>query len=190
MVLDRKERGFRYRDSDAPLDMRMDQRRESTAADILRRASEEELRDLFQNLGEVRRAKSAARAIVKARSMQRIETAGDLVVALRRGRALGAGAKELSRIYQALRLSVNQELEELDCFARNVASWIVPGGRLLILSYESLSDRIAKSLHRKTNQSPAFFKLLTRRVVRPDREEIQENPRARSAKLRIMERMR
>jgi 16S rRNA (cytosine1402-N4)-methyltransferase len=189
VALDDSERGFRYRDAGAPLDMRMDRRRKQTAATLLNEATEEELLALARSLGEVRSARAAVRAIVRAREQAPLRCAGDLVVALRRGGALRGGAAELSRLWQALRFRVNEELEDLDAFLAEVAEWLVPQGRLVVISYESLSDRRVKALHRAGPGGARSFRLLTRRVVRPDREEIRKNPRARSAKLRAMERI-
>lgn len=188
-VLDDAIRGFMYRDLASPLDMRMDRTRPTTAADVLRNASEDELERIFHELGEVRRPRVVARAIARARDRGPIVTAGDLVSCLRRARALSGGPAELSRIYQALRFCVNDELGEVDRFVAGVADWIVPEGRLIVISYESLSDRRFKRLHRKSADVPSSFRLLTSHVIRPGRDEIRENPRARSAKLRAMERI-
>ena len=188
-VLDSSERGFRYRDADSPLDMRMDRRKTRTAADLLNKATEPELATLFRDLGGVRRSGAVARAIVQARERAPLRVAGDLVTALRRGRGSRVDASELSRVYQALRVKINEELEDLDRFLETAADALVPSGRLLVLSYESVTDRRVKAMHTDpTKENPASFRLLTRRVVRPEREEIRENPRARSAKLRAMER--
>lgn len=188
-VLDSTERGFRYRDADSPLDMRMDRRKKQTAADLLNKATEPELTTLFRDLGGVRRAGAVARALVQARERSPLRFAGDLVAALRRGRGSRVDASELSRIYQALRVKINEELEDLDRFLETVVDALLPAGRLLVLSYESVTDRRVKRMHAPiTPDHPAPFRLLTRRVIQPDREEIRANPRARSAKLRAMER--
>lgn len=189
-VLDSKERGFLYREADAPLDMRMDKRRTETAEQLLNETSERDLVQIFRELGEVRSARSAARAIVEARQKSRLTTAGDLVAALRKGGALRGGVSELSRLYQAVRLKINSELEDLDAFLESVADWLLPKGRLVVLTYESLSDRRVKSLQRsKREDGSNLFRSLVRRVLRPDRDEVRTNTRARSAKLRAMERM-
>jgi 16S rRNA (cytosine1402-N4)-methyltransferase len=189
-ALDEKERGFRYSDPEAPLDMRMDRSRPGTARDLLEGASEDELARIFAELGEARRPRAAARAITHARADRPLRNSGDLVHALERARAIPGGPAELSRIFQALRLEVNHELEELDHFLANVAEWIVPGGRLVVIAYESLSDRRVKSLGRPTGGAggESRFRKLTPHVLRPDRDEILDNPRARSAKLRALER--
>jgi len=190
-VLDDPARGFTYRHPDSPLDLRMDRSRPVTAADVLASEPEDELEKLFREFGEVRRPRAVARAITSERARRPIATAGDLALTLRRARALHGGPAELSRVYQALRYRVNEELDEIDRLLAGVAGWIVPGGRLITISYESLSDRRIKALHRKSGAAghPAPFRLLTSHVIRPGRDEIHANPRARSAKLRALERI-
>ncbi|MBD3163056.1 MAG: 16S rRNA (cytosine(1402)-N(4))-methyltransferase RsmH, partial [Candidatus Eisenbacteria bacterium] len=175
-ALDAKDRGFRYRDADAPLDMRMDRRREGTAADYLADATEEELAETLRELGEVRNARAVARALVEARRSRPIRTSGDLVGALRRAGQLRGGAADLSRIYQALRLRTTGEIEEIDRLIAGVPDWLIPGGRLVVLSYESISDRKIKSLRGgpgRENASP--LRPLNRKVIRPTRDEIASN---------------
>ncbi len=188
-VLDDSRRGFRYRDAESPLDMRMDRSRPMTAADFIARAGEDEISTTFRELGGVRNARAAARAIVREREAKPILTSGDLVRALRKGGALRGGPAELSRLYQSLRYRVNDELGELQRLLAGAPGWIVPMGRLVVITYESITDRIAKSCGRMcgVNGEP-LWRTLTRRVVRPEREEIVRNPRARSAKLRAFER--
>jgi 16S rRNA (cytosine1402-N4)-methyltransferase len=191
VVLDDPARGFSYRYANAPLDMRMDLRMPLTAAAILAHESEDALDLIFHELGGVRRPRAVAHAIVLARAKVAIATTGDLSEVLRRARALPGGPAELSRVFQALRYRVNGELEDLDRFISGVADWIAPGGRLIAISYESLSDRRLKALHKRKRDpedDPVLFRLLTPHVIRPDREEVRANPRARSAKLRAMER--
>jgi 16S rRNA (cytosine1402-N4)-methyltransferase len=189
-VLDERDRGFRHSDAEAPLDMRMDRSRPGTARDLLEGASEDELARIFKDLGEARRPRAAARAIVQARTSRPMRTSGDLVHVLERARAVPGGPAELSRIFQALRLEVNHELDELDYVVANAADWLLPGGRLVVISYESLSDRRVKSLQRPSSgaEGGPRFRKLTPHVLRPDRDEIRDNPRARSAKLRALER--
>ncbi len=188
-ALNDPERGLQYRDASAPLDMRMDRTRPLTAATVIAESSEEELARIFRELGETRRPAAAARAIVRERATRPILTAGDLISALRRARAIPGGPSELSRIFQSLRYVVNGELEELDGLLDHSPEWLMPGGRLVVISYESLSDRRVKTRCRSAapNGSSAF-RMLNRHVLRPDREEIRANPRARSAKLRALER--
>jgi 16S rRNA (cytosine1402-N4)-methyltransferase len=188
-ALNDPQRGLQYRDPNAPLDMRMDRTRPLTAAAVVAESSEEELARIFQDLGETRRPLAAARAIVRERGTRPILTAGDLISVLRRARAIPGGPAELSRIFQSLRYVVNDELEELDRLLDHAPEWLVPGGRLVVISYESLTDRRVKS--RCRSAAPAgtpALRMLNRHVLRPDREEIRANPRARSAKLRAIER--
>jgi 16S rRNA (cytosine1402-N4)-methyltransferase len=190
VALDDSGRGFRHSAPEAPLDMRMDRSRPGTAGDLLNEASEDELTRIFRDLGEARRSRVAARAIVHARAGRPLLTSGDLVRTLERARAVPGGPAELSRIFQALRLEVNRELDELDHLVANVSDWLVAGGRLVVIAYESLSDRRVKSLQRSSGETggEARFRKLTAHVLRPDRDEIRDNPRARSAKMRVMER--
>jgi 16S rRNA (cytosine1402-N4)-methyltransferase len=125
---------------------------------------------------------------VRERQRSPLRTSGDLIRALRRGRALSGGPAELSRLYQALRFEVNGELEELEAALTQAPDWLVPQGRLAVLSYESLSDRRVKQVDRPGPGQVPHMRSLTRRVIRPDREETRRNPRARSAKLRVLER--
>jgi 16S rRNA (cytosine1402-N4)-methyltransferase len=188
-ALDDPGRGLKYSDPNAPLDMRMDRSRPQTAADIVADSSEDELVRIFRDLGETRRPGVAARAIVRERATHPILTSGDLVSVLRRARALPGGPSELSRIFQGLRYAVNGELEELDHLLEHAPEWLVPGGRLVVITYESLSDRRVKARCRSaTPDANPAFRMLHRHVVRPDRDEIRANPRARSAKLRALER--
>lgn len=187
-VLDDADRGFLHKDPDAVLDMRMDRARPLTAAEVIARYSEPELERVFREYGESRKPAVAARAIVQARRRAPIEHAGDLIGVLRRARAVPGGPAELSRIWQALRYEVNQELVELADFIRGVHDWITSGGRLCVISYESISDRMVKSLHKRMGGGESF-RLVTGHVVKPARDEVLRNPRARSAKLRVMERM-
>lgn len=188
-ALDDPERGLKHSDPSAPLDMRMDRSRSVTAADVVAQASEDELTRIFRDLGEARRPGTAARAIVRERTTHPILTSGDLVSVLRRARALPGGPAELSRIFQSLRYAVNDELDELDRLLDEAPEWLVPGGRLVVITYESLSDRRVKARCKSTTPGtrPAF-RMLHKHVVRPDREELRANPRARSAKLRALER--
>lgn len=188
-VLDDSTRGFRYRDAESLLDMRMDRSRPMTAADFLDRAGEEEMLQTFRELGGVRNARAAARAIVRERGVRPLRTSGDLLRALRKGGALRGGPAELSRLYQSLRYRVNDEIGELERLLLGAPNWVVPGGRLVLITYESITDRLAKSCGRMCGVGGnPVWKSLTRRVVRPERDEIVRNPRARSAKLRAFER--
>jgi len=200
MQLDTPERGFSFR-HDGPLDMRMD-RDGPSAADILAVASERDLADIIFNLGEERHSRAVARAIVAARRQRPIVTTGalaDIVGRVVHGRP--GDIHPATRTFQALRLFVNDELHELEGGLAAAERILRPGGRLVVVSFHSLEDRIVKTflatrsssgggsrhLPEKTPQA-ATFQVLTRRPVTPDAAEIHENPRARSAKLRAAER--
>jgi 16S rRNA (cytosine1402-N4)-methyltransferase len=190
--LDRPERGFSFA-KEGPLDMRMDVRQERSAADLVNDLSEVELADLIFQYGEERYSRRIARAIVRARARQPLATTQDLVSVLRdsvpapyrHGRIHFA-----TRTFQALRIAVNQELEGLDASFRDAADVLSPGGRLCIISFHSLEDRIAKRTLRTLTQSPApLLRSLTKKPHIASETERRENPRARSAKLRVAERV-
>jgi 16S rRNA (cytosine1402-N4)-methyltransferase len=200
MQLDTPERGFSFR-HDGPLDMRMG-RDGPSAADILAVASERDLADIIFNLGEERHSRAVARAIVAARQRSPIVTTGalaDIVGRVVHGRP--GDIHPATRTFQALRLFVNDELHELEGGLAAAERILRPGGRLVVVSFHSLEDRIVKTflatrsrpsggsrhLPEKTPQA-ATFEVLTRRPVTPDAAEIHENPRARSAKLRAAQR--
>jgi len=185
MQLDRAERGFGYR-SDGPLDMRMG-REGPTAAELVNSLPEEELARIIYEYGEERRSRRIARAIVRARERAPIETTDRLarVVAGAAGRRPG-GAHPARRTFQALRIAVNRELEELASSLPRAAGLLAPGGRLVVISYHSLEDRIAK---RFLAEEPSLDAITTK-PVRPDASETASNPRARSARLRAAERRR
>lgn len=200
MQLDTPERGFSFR-HDGPLDMRMG-RDGPSAADILAVASERDLADIIFNLGEERHSRAVARAIVAARQERPIVTTGalaDIVGRVVHGRP--GDIHPATRTFQALRLFVNDELHELDGGLAAAERILKPGGRLVVVSFHSLEDRIVKTFlvarsgsgggsRHFPEQRPeaATFRVLTRRPVIPDSAEILENSRARSAKLRAAER--
>jgi 16S rRNA (cytosine1402-N4)-methyltransferase len=190
--LDRPERGFSFA-KEGPLDMRMDLRQERNAADLVNGLSEVELADLIYRYGEERYSRRIARAIVRARGWQPLTTTQDLVSVLRdsvpapyrHGRIHFA-----TRTFQALRIAVNQELEGLDASFRDAADVLAPGGRLCIISFHSLEDRIAKRTIRALTQGPApLLRSLTKKPHIASDAERGKNPRARSAKLRVAERV-
>jgi 16S rRNA (cytosine1402-N4)-methyltransferase len=200
MQLDTPERGFSFR-HDGPLDMRMG-RDGPSAADIVAVASERDLADIIFSLGEERHARAVARAIVAARQQRPIVSTGALAEIV--GRVVHERAGDIhpaTRTFQALRLFVNQELHELEEGLAAAERVLKPGGRLVVISFHSLEDRIVKiflamrsrpsggsrHLPEKLPEA-ATFRVLTRRPVTPDAAEIRENPRARSAKLRAAER--
>jgi 16S rRNA (cytosine1402-N4)-methyltransferase len=200
MQLDTPERGFSFR-YEGPLDMRMGPEGPS-AADVVAAASERDLADIIYNLGEERHSRAVARAIVAARRAQPIVTTGalaDIVGRVVRGRP--GDIHPATRTFQALRLFVNDELGELEGGLVAAERILKPGGRLVVVSFHSLEDRIVKTfLTGRSGQrsgsrhlpeirpEAATFRTLTRRSVTPDDEETAENPRARSARLRAAER--
>lgn len=179
MMLDDPERGFSFR-FDGPLDMRMDRRSELTAADIVNYTSEKELADLIFNLGEERRSRPLARSIVRARPHQ---STGDLVQAIEAvtGKPRYGKIHPATRTFMALRLAVNKELENIRTLLEVSGQIIRTGGRLVVISFHSLEDRIVKHRMRELGH------VLTKKVVRAGESEQDRNPRARSAKLRAME---
>jgi 16S rRNA (cytosine1402-N4)-methyltransferase len=178
------ERGFSFR-LEAPLDMRMDQTQELTAADIVNHWEETKLATIFYTYGEERLSRRIARRIVEQRpfvtTTQLAETiAYSVPKAYRYGRIHPA-----TRVFQALRIAVNQELEVLETFLSLVPNWLKPGGRIAIISFHSLEDRIVKH----TLKESPWLKVLTKKPILPQEDEIAANSRSRSAKLRIAEKL-
>lgn len=188
MQLDNASRGFSF-NQPGPLDMRMDPGWETTAADIVNYAGERELADIIFELGEERHSRRIARAIVKARPY-RVTT--ELAQVVTRAIPSRAGLHQIhpaTRTFMALRLAVNRELENLEEFLDRVLGILRPGGRVVILSFHSLEDRRVKQAFRRWLEE-GRASILTRKVVRPGEEEVGNNPRARSAKLRVAEKIR
>lgn len=190
--LDRPERGMSFL-SDGPLDMRMDRCSGRTAADVIAQLPEHELADLIYQYGEERYSRRIARAIVATRKSHPLRTTFELVSTIsgavpavyRRGRIHCA-----TRTFQALRIAVNQELDVIEGAIRDAVDVLAPGGRLCIISFHSLEDRIAKRTFRSLAQGPgASLKILTKKPYGPSDEECRDNPRARSAKLRVAEKL-
>jgi 16S rRNA (cytosine1402-N4)-methyltransferase len=204
MQLDRSERGFSFM-KDAPLDMRMG-KDGPTAADIVNTLSEKELAGIIGRLGEERRARAIAKAIVKRRAEKPIETTGELaeIVARVVGRKWDETKHPATRTFQALRLYLNEELEELAKGLAAAERLLKAGGKLVVVTFHSLEDRIAKRFFASRSAPPPkgsrhlpeqgraapapSFRLLNRRPLEPNQREIAENPRARSARLRAAER--
>ncbi|MGA3323892.1 MAG: 16S rRNA (cytosine(1402)-N(4))-methyltransferase RsmH [Terriglobia bacterium] len=185
LQLDEASRGFSF-NLPGPLDMRMDPGNETTAADLVNNLPERDLADIFFKLGEERHSRRIARAIVKARPY-RVTT--ELAQVVTRAIPSRAGLHQIhpaTRSFMALRLAVNAELENLEQFLDRVLLVLRPGGRVVILSFHSLEDRRVKQAFRRW-QGEGRANILTRKVVRPGEEEVQVNPRARSAKLRAAE---
>lgn len=192
-------RGFSFR-FDAPLDMRMNKRAGMTAADVVNDYSEEQLTDVFRLYGELRNARQVAAALVKSRQQKRIETTGQLLEATERLFAREREKKEVTKLFQALRIEVNHEMEALRDMLKGAGNVLKAGGRLSIITYHSLEDRMVKNVMRTGNiegrmeqdffghvKSP--FHVISNKVIVPTEEEQNENPRSRSAKLRIAEKI-
>lgn len=203
LQLDTAERGFSFR-FEGPLDMRMGGS-DMTAADVIATYSEEQLTRLFRDFGEERDARRVARAIVRSREEGPIETTDALrkiiVSAKKRGGRREGRVDPATRIFQALRIEVNQELAEIDQMLDQAVRLLRPGGRLVVLSYHSLEDRIVKNRLRdlargevdpvtgRPREETRLIEVLTRRPIRPRPEETESNPRARSARLRAARRI-
>src|ERR687887_480481 len=201
MQLDRPERGFSYA-VDAPLDMRMDPASAPSAADLVNEATERELQTIFRRYGEERYARQIARAIVRRRRAQRFERTGELVETIRS--AIPAPARfgdghPAKRVFQALRIAVNDELTALEDALPAAFGMLRPGGRLAVISFHSLEDRIVKrfmrNLERGCECPPDFpvcvcgkepeLRSLSRKAIRPSARETAANPRASSARMRV-----
>ena len=196
---DTAERGFSFRFEEAPLDMRMNREAKLTAEEVVNRYSEEDLERILRLYGEVDGARNAARLIGQARSLQPLHTTGDLDRALEKILPKGAEHKVLAKVYQALRIEVNQEMRSLEKFLDGAARSLKPGGRLVVITYHSLEDRMVKNFIKTGNvdgvqekdlygRIQAPLEAVNRKPIVPEEEEIAGNTRARSAKLRIAER--
>jgi 16S rRNA (cytosine1402-N4)-methyltransferase len=190
MQLDADGRGFSFR-RDEPLDMRMDQSQGATAADLLRDVAEEELANIIFQHGEERFSRRIARAIVEARRDEPIETTGQLARLVRRA-VPSRGYQRIdpaTRTFQAMRIWVNGELDRLDTFLGDACARLLVGARLVVITFHSLEDRIVKHTFRALAQGRAALRILTKRPLSPGEPELDRNPRARSAKLRAIERL-
>jgi 16S rRNA (cytosine1402-N4)-methyltransferase len=190
LQLDVQGRGFSFR-RDEPLDMRMDQSQGPTVAELLKNAGEEELADVIFHHGEERFSRRIARAIVDARRTAPIATTGQLAQIVRRA-VPKRGYQRIdaaTRTFQALRIWVNRELEDLDRFLAAACGRLLAGARFVVITFHSLEDRIVKHTFRALAQGTAALRIVTRRPVVPDAGELARNPRARSAKLRAIERL-
>lgn len=203
--LDTPDRGFTYREEDAPLDMRMDQRKDKTAADIINHYSEQELYRIIRDYGEDRFAKNIAKHIVKARQEREIRTTGQLneiIKAAIPAKVRATGGHPSKRTYQAIRIELNEELEVLNQAMDEMIDLLNPGGRLSIITFHSLEDRMVKNRF-KTNENPCICppdfpvcvcgrvskgRVITRKPILPSSEELEHNSRSKSAKLRVFER--
>lgn len=203
--LDTPERGFTYRDPDAPLDMRMDDRQSQTARDIVNGYSEMELYRIIRDFGEDKFAKNIAKHIVAARAKKPIETAGELTEIIRAAipmKVQVTGGHPAKRTFQAIRIELNKELEVLQNNLDDMIDLLNPGGRICIITFHSLEDRIVKTIFKKNENPctcPSDFpvcvcgkkskgSVVGRKPILPSEEELEVNSRSKSAKLRVFER--
>ena len=196
---DDETRGFSFR-FDAPLDMRMNKRAGTTAAEILNTYDEEQLADIFYIYGELKNARKIASIIAKTRNEKKIETTGDLMSATEKLFQREREKKEMAKMFQALRIEVNHEMDALKEMLNGAKDLLGEGGRLSVITYHSLEDRIVKNMMKAGNvegkikqdffgRIEASFRLINNKVIVPSDEEQQQNPRSRSAKLRIAEKI-
>jgi 16S rRNA (cytosine1402-N4)-methyltransferase len=190
MQLDAEGRGFSFR-RDEPLDMRMDQSQGPTAADLLDQTGEEELANLIFEYGEERYSRRIARAIVEARRRASIATTGQLAQIVRRAvpRRGYQRIDPATRTFQAIRIWVNRELDQLDAFIDEACARLLAGARFAVITFHSLEDRIVKHAFRALARGRMALQILTKRPIVPGNTELDRNPRARSAKLRAVERL-
>ncbi len=196
---DDETRGFSFR-FDAPLDMRMNKRAGKTAADIVNEYDEAKLADVFFLYGELKNSRRIANAIAIYRQQKRIETTGDLMAATEKMMRTEKEKKDLARLFQALRIEVNHEMDALRDMLNSASQLLKNGGRLSVITYHSLEDRIVKNVMKAGNAEGKIekdffgrvsspFRLVNNKVITPQEDELQNNPRSRSAKLRIAERI-
>ncbi len=196
---DTPERGFSFR-ADGPLDMRMNRRATTSAARFLNDASEERIAEVLFLYGEIRQSRRMAAAIAAARRTQPIDTVGRLLEIINPFIDPRKEKKELAQVFQALRIEVNDEMGALRDMLRGALSVLRPGGRLAVITYHSLEDRLVKNFIKTGNfeghlvkdfygRAETPFRILSSRPVTPDDEEIARNPRSRSAKLRVAEKL-
>lgn len=194
---DDESRGFSFR-FDAPLDMRMNKRDGTTAADVVNTYDEERLADIFYLYGELKNSRKIAAALVKARAAHKIETTQDFIGAVESLFRREREKKDMAKLFQALRIEVNNEMTALKEMLRSATELLRPGGRLSVITYHSLEDRIVKNMMKTGNPEGKMkqdffgrietpFTLINNKVITPDDEELANNPRSRSAKLRIAE---
>ncbi|MGI6243240.1 MAG: 16S rRNA (cytosine(1402)-N(4))-methyltransferase RsmH [Prevotella sp.] len=196
---DDETRGFSFR-FDAPLDMRMNRRAGQTAADIVNNYEEEQLADIFYLYGELKSSRRIASTLIKARTQKAILTTQDFIHAVEPLFKREREKKDMAKLFQALRIEVNQEMSALKEMLASATALLAPGGRLSIITYHSLEDRIVKNLMKTGNaegkvrkdffgRTECPFKLINNKVIVPSDEEQTQNPRSRSAKLRIAEKI-
>ena len=194
-----KERGFSFR-FDAELDMRMNQSAQKSAKDVLNTYSAEKLGEVFKQYGEIKNGRHFANIIVSARVNKKLRTIGDLLAVLEGSVPKKNENQFLAKIFQAIRIEVNEEMEALKEMLTQTVEFLAPGGRLVVMSYHSLEDRLVTNFFKsgsfdKEPEKDLFgrvdkvFKIINSKVIVPSEEEIKENNRARSAKLRIAEKL-
>lgn len=203
--LDNPKRGFTYREDNAPLDMRMDKRMDMTAKDIVNDYSEEELRRIIKNYGEDKFAGNIAREIVKYRQTKEVETTGELVEIIKKAypaKELRKPGHPAKKTFQAIRIELNEELKVLEENLRDMVNLLNDNGRICVITFHSLEDRIVKNIFKECENPctcPSDFpvcvcgkqslgKVISRKPVLPSEEELKENKRSQSAKLRVFER--
>ena len=196
---DESERGFSFR-ADGPLDMRMNKRAGLTAADVVNEYTEEKLADVFYLYGELKNSRKLANTICKAREKQKIDTINAFLEVIKPLYNKDREKKELAKVFQALRIEVNQEMEALKEMLQTATKLLKPKGRLVVITYHSLEDRMVKNLMKTGNVEGKAdkdfygrvntpYSLVNNKVIIPSDEEIERNPRSRSAKLRIAEKV-
>lgn len=196
---DTAERGFSFR-YDAPLDMRMNAQGDKSAADVVNSYTQEELEKILKIYGEVENSRRVASLIVSARTQAELRTTTDLDNAIAAALPSFAQHKYLAKVYQALRIEVNQEMRSLEKFLEGAAKSLKPGGRLVVITYHSLEDRMVKNFIKAGNiegemhqdmfgRADVPFTAVNRKPILPEEQEIESNTRARSAKLRIAEKL-
>ena len=194
---DDESRGFSFR-FDSPLDMRMNKRAGKTAADIVNEYEESQLADIFYLYGELKNSRRIASALVKARATAPIATTKDFLAAVEPLFKREREKKDMAKLFQALRIEVNHEMDALKEMLKSATELLKPGGRLSVITYHSLEDRIVKNVMKAGNPEGKIeqdffgrietpFKLVNNKVIIPDADEQERNPRSRSAKLRIAE---
>jgi 16S rRNA (cytosine1402-N4)-methyltransferase len=195
---DTAERGFSFRFEDENLDMRMNKNAQLSAADILNTYPEQKLADVLYKYGELRESRAIARAIVKKRSEIKYEKISSLLDVIKSFFVRDKEKRELAKVFQALRIEVNQEMVALEELLKQSLQVLKPGGRLVIMTYHSLEDRLVKNFLKSGNTEGRVeqdfygnfltpFKLINNKVIVPGTDELTNNPRSRSAKLRIAE---
>lgn len=196
---DDSERGFSFR-FEGKLDMRMNQRAGMTAAEVVNTYDEKSLADIFYLYGELKNSRKLAAVLVNARKNKKVETIGDFLEVIKPLFGRDREKKELAKVFQALRIEVNHEMDALKEMLRSATELLRPGGRLVVITYHSLEDRIVKNLMKTGNvegrEDKDFFgrintpfRLVNNKVIVPSQEEQERNPRSRSAKLRIAEKI-